>query len=608
MGSLRVVPIRGPAMGLSLAGPSGVGVGLPAPRWFACFTDASGFPYRPSFDGGLGRCPGAFSCGRRHRSFLVGGYHACVLCVCVCACFSWPSPAGRPPGRVLVRLTFFCGRSWCSLCLLGPLQAWVALLVVVPAFSFPFVRPPCLWCSVFSDPECVGPWPHVVPRPFCFSFFLSLPLCVLFFPDCFFCFLPVVWVLFFFFLSSLFLSFLLFCFAVPCCAGCVVLGWCVRGCGVCWCVLLWALCFDGGLCALALCRLLLPACPSAFCVVAYCVARARGRCAGGVAFPRAAVWCCPPPTPRVLCAVFLLLVWCVLVVAAPPPPAGCGALCCALSCVVSCGPAVCGVFCVVPGVVWRACVGLDSCAVLIGAVLRCILLCCFWCALLSCAAAFSAGCFLGCSLPFCGAPGCVCLCALLVRCCAGVPASLLSVRCSLAPAALAGVLCCCLLCLRLCCWAWLSSGVFWWVLVAPRVVLRWCAVVCLWVLCCAVLLRVVPTGVMLFCAVLFCLPLFGAVTRCVVSSGAVRCPGVLCLPALCFVLSPRAVFVLLWCVALSCCSPLCFVPCTSWGVVLCVPCPLHPMRCCCAALLSLGALLPCAVPRGAVLLCGAVLS
>ena len=73
LGSLRVVPIRGPAMGLSLAGPSGVGLGLRALRWLACVdpvTDASGFPYRPSFDGGLGRCTGAVSCGRRlwHRT------------------------------------------------------------------------------------------------------------------------------------------------------------------------------------------------------------------------------------------------------------------------------------------------------------------------------------------------------------------------------------------------------------------------------------------------------------------------------------------------------------------------------------------------------------
>ena len=45
-------------MGLSLAGPSGVGLGLRALRWLACVdpvTDASGFPFRPSSDGGLGR-------------------------------------------------------------------------------------------------------------------------------------------------------------------------------------------------------------------------------------------------------------------------------------------------------------------------------------------------------------------------------------------------------------------------------------------------------------------------------------------------------------------------------------------------------------------------
>ena len=56
LGSLRVVPVRGPAMGLSLAGPSGVGLGLRALQWFLCvdpFIDASGFRYRPSLDGGL---------------------------------------------------------------------------------------------------------------------------------------------------------------------------------------------------------------------------------------------------------------------------------------------------------------------------------------------------------------------------------------------------------------------------------------------------------------------------------------------------------------------------------------------------------------------------
>ena len=61
-------------MGLSLAGPSGLGLRLRALRWFARghpVTDASGFPYRPSFNRGLGWCTGAVSCGRRHRPFRV---------------------------------------------------------------------------------------------------------------------------------------------------------------------------------------------------------------------------------------------------------------------------------------------------------------------------------------------------------------------------------------------------------------------------------------------------------------------------------------------------------------------------------------------------------
>ena len=67
LGALGVVPVRSPTMGLSLAGPSGVGLGLRALRWFACvdpITDASGFPYSPSFDRGLGWCTGAVLGGR----------------------------------------------------------------------------------------------------------------------------------------------------------------------------------------------------------------------------------------------------------------------------------------------------------------------------------------------------------------------------------------------------------------------------------------------------------------------------------------------------------------------------------------------------------------
>ena len=120
LGSLRVVPVRGPAMGLSLAGHSGVRLGLCVLRWLACVdpvTDASGFPYRPSFDGGLGRCTRAVSCGRPHLPLRVGGRHAWVPCVCACGCSSWPGRPGRPPGRVLVRLTFSFGRFFLLLCL-----------------------------------------------------------------------------------------------------------------------------------------------------------------------------------------------------------------------------------------------------------------------------------------------------------------------------------------------------------------------------------------------------------------------------------------------------------------------------------------------------------
>ena len=206
LGSLRVVPVRGPAMGLSLAGPFGFGLGLRALRWFACVdpvTDASGFPYRPSFDGGLGRCTGAVSCGHRHLPLRVGGRNARVPCVCACARPSWPGRAGRPSGRVLVRLTFFSGRFVFLLCSapcgLGlPLLWFFGCLSPPPFFFFPLfrlphapfvplflwfpalgalglgafvffpppppaciffvMRPLCLWFSLVSGPGCPAPW------------------------------------------------------------------------------------------------------------------------------------------------------------------------------------------------------------------------------------------------------------------------------------------------------------------------------------------------------------------------------------------------------------------------------------------------------------------
>ena len=514
--------------------------------------------------------------------------------VCVCV-LSWAGRAGPPPGRVLVSLPFSCGPSWCSLRLLGPLRARVALLVVVDVF-FVFLffsfssRPPCLLPFLFSGPGCPETW-LFAPPPLSFFFFFFF-----FLPPLPFFFLPVF---VFFFLLRLFFF----------CRGMLVMRCSVLVCpglwGVLVCVVVGFVLRLGLLCAFnpsfgAPCLCLLPLCWCLLCCacpVAPCWRRCSSPCR--LCWVPFGVACSLPP--RVFCAGLFFSACRVFAGSAPPPPpACCGVLCCALSCVLSCGAAVRGVFCVV----WRACVGLGSCAVLFGAVLCCVLF-------LLCFAVVR--CYVLCLFFFCVVP---CLSVVLrpvsvsvLHLCGAVLVCLR--RCPLCGALLPlqrWLVCRCLVCLRVCCWAWLSSVVSWWVLVAPGVVFRWCAVLCPWVLCCAVLLRVVPPGFVLLCAVLFCFALFVAVARCVVSCGAVRRPGVLCLLVLCFVLSPRAVCVLLWCVGAWCCSLLCFVPRASWGVLLCVPCPLRPVRCCCAALLSLGALLSRAVPRGALVPCGAVVS
>ena len=71
---------------------------------------------------------------------------------CAYACPAWPGRAGRPPGRVLVRLTF-------------PL-AFLASLFACSA-------PPCL--CVFSGLGCPGPWRLVAPPPLFFVFFCPPP-------------------------------------------------------------------------------------------------------------------------------------------------------------------------------------------------------------------------------------------------------------------------------------------------------------------------------------------------------------------------------------------------------------------------------------------------
>ena len=88
-----------------------------------------------------------------------------------CACVRVLAPLGQV-GRAGFLGAFLCaslcGLSRCSVCLLGPLQAWVPPLVLLLCFFFVFfsyVRPRCLWRSVLSSPGCLGPWRLVRPPP-----------------------------------------------------------------------------------------------------------------------------------------------------------------------------------------------------------------------------------------------------------------------------------------------------------------------------------------------------------------------------------------------------------------------------------------------------------
>ena len=403
LGSLRLVPIRGPAMGLSLAGPSGVGLGLRALRWLACVdpvTDASGFPYRPSFDGGLGRCTVAVSCGRRHLILRVGGRHTRVPCVFACACSSWPGRAGRPPGGVLVRLTFSFGRFVFLLCLApSGLGLPLSLSVLLPFLVGCFSRPPAAW---LAPRLCLplGRWLlfggcSPAPPPLCVSRFSSLLLVALGFFFFFFSF--------FFFLRAppLFPAFSGFRPRVP-----------------------WAS-------ALALCVLL---------ALRFSALRALFplSCSppGCWLLPRPLL---PPPPPLcvsrfsflplgAVCRVVLCVPGCGAAACCAVPSGAAhrpGALCSAALCFAVCPRAVCSVLCVfcrgavVPAVVRRfalccVCLGVLCCAfpvlsVLCGAVLHCagaLALCCscsacccwrlvLWCSAVCCA--------VSCGVLWCGA-------------------------------------------------------------------------------------------------------------------------------------------------------------------------------------------------------------
>ena len=266
---------------------------------------------------------------------------------CVCL-LSWSGRAGWPPRRVLMRLTFSCGPSWCSLCLLRPLRARVTLRVVFVVFFFFFCASlvSCVSCFPALGAQGFGVL-RPPPPPLCSIFFL-VPhwgcryFSVLFFPAGF-CF----WFLFLFSLLPFFF------FALPWCAGCAVLcggvSWAVGRLGVCCCGPCGS---DAGCCAPALHLAVLAACAASICVVACCVARARWRRAGRVALPRAASAGCrgvlPNPPPRVFCAHFFRLSG-VCWLTPPPPPPGwllCRLLCFIVRCVVWCSGLWCVLCCV----------------------------------------------------------------------------------------------------------------------------------------------------------------------------------------------------------------------------------------------------------------------
>ena len=284
-----------------------------------------------------------------------------------------------------------------------------------------------------------------------------------------------------------------------------------------------------------------------------------------------AVWCCPPPPPG-CCALWFFFPGVCPLCCPPPPPAGCGALSCALSCVLPCSAAVRGVFCVLPCAVWRARVGLGSCAVLLPSVAVA------WSPVVAC----------GCILSW-GALMCCSVLPPVVRCAAVCVVSCW--WCSVVSLALAGAVCC-----RL----WLPG-------VCSLV--RWAAVVFRW----GALLRVLLGGSVACCpavcrgllwcpAALYC-GLFSVVLCCRV----VPCCGALLPVSLCwwcwFVSFPSCVRC---CVALCCCWCL-----ALWFVAVCYGVSLGVPWCARAALVRgvvcRGVLLCPAVFCGAVSPCGAVL-
>ena len=574
-GLAPLLPVRGPLMGPSLAGPSGFGLGLHALRPFAVCEPGHSrvrFPVASVF---------------QRETWLVHW-----------GCFVWtpiPPLSGRRTPRP--------GPACVCLCVLFlPESGETASRARFGAphlsfghLSFFFVGPPpgcgCPWLDFFFPGSPVSPLP-VSPRApavssvLCFRALGALGFCALrlllhpppfslFFSDFFLC-LP------FFLLPVLHFP---RCSALrpfsPWLWRCPVSG---RGCPRLWCCAVCAtpppffspappppcpLCL--GVLARAVARrcALCSVCPWVSCCASRALSplcgaalRCGGRCARVVLF----IWSVPFLVPRALgrscvlrCFLWCSAVWCCATLL--------GACCAVLLHAVPCSPALCrvvrrrllcaAVLCCAGAPVSCSSVVRSSAVLLLPACLR-----------------FSP---LAPSPPGVRAVPCAVCCRLallpfcLVFCGAVLPCSVLRVVVSCPALLCCGLLCaglavrlpclrCVLLCVAVCCDSGCSA--------APR-----CSTLCCAVVCCAVLLR--P---------------FGAAACCVVPLGDVRRSGVLRFPALCFLVFPRAV-----CSVLCVCCPA-VVVCAV--VALCCGC--SGRSCCVSPVLhALG---------GAVLRCAGVLA
>ena len=180
LGSLRVVPVQGPAIG-SWAACAAVVWSV----WTLSLTRLVSRTFRLA-TGAAAAAPGLFCVDTDISPFgsedATPGYRGCV-----CVLFLVESGRSASKAPFVAPHPFFCGRSRCSLCLLRPLRARVALVLVVAVCSCfgLFFRPLCLRCSVFCCPGCLGPWRVVFPHP---SLFLFLPPPGFFFCLLFLCF------------------------------------------------------------------------------------------------------------------------------------------------------------------------------------------------------------------------------------------------------------------------------------------------------------------------------------------------------------------------------------------------------------------------------------